>query len=108
MYGLKDIDIEKIQSIFSSCEFIERAILYGSRAKGNFRNGSDIDISLIGNSIDLNTLLKIENQLDDLLLPYKIDLSVFHKIENTDLIEHINRAGIKFYEKTGGSMAKDM
>ncbi len=44
-------------------------------------------------------LLKIENELDDLLLPYKIDLSIYNQIENTDLIAHIQRAGIVFYEK---------
>ncbi len=49
--------------------------------------------------MNLSTLLKIENELDDLLLPYKIDLSIFHKIEDLDLIEHINRVGIVFYEK---------
>lgn len=99
MYGLKDIHIEKIQSVFSRCELIEKAILYGSRAKGSYRLSSDIDISLVGNGIELNNLLKIENQLDDLLLPYKIDLSILHKIENKDLIEHINRVGVTFYKK---------
>ncbi|NOQ25361.1 MAG: nucleotidyltransferase domain-containing protein [Bacteroidales bacterium] len=99
MYGLKDIHIEKIQSVFTNCEFIEKAILYGSRAKGNYRNNSDIDISLVGKAIDLTILLKLENQLDDLLLPYTIDLSIFYKIENTDLIDHINRLGIVLYEK---------
>ncbi len=99
MNGLKDIDIKKIQRVFSNYEDIDKAILYGSRAKGNYRNGSDIDLCLVGNTLDLNILLRIENELDDLLLPYKIDLSIFHKIENADLIEHINRIGVVFYER---------
>jgi len=99
MNGLKDIDIKKIQSVFSNYEDIDKAILYGSRAKGNYRNGSDIDLCLVGNTLDLNILLRIENELDNLLLPYKIDLSIFHKIENADLIEHINRIGVVFYER---------
>ena len=98
MYGLKEIHIHKIQSVFVQYGNIEKAILYGSRAKGNYRTGSDIDLTLVGENLDLTTLLKIENELDDLLLPYKIDLSIYHKIENTDLTEHIRRVGIVIYE----------
>lgn len=99
MYGLKDDHITKIQSVFGSCVSIDKAILYGSRAKGNYRNGSDIDIALVGENLDLSTLLKIENKLDDLLLPYKIDLTIFHQIEDPDLVDHISRVGKLFYEK---------
>ena len=57
----------------------------GSRAKGNYRKDSDIDISLVGSNLNLNIILRIENELDDLLLPYHIDVSIFEKIENPDL-----------------------
>ena len=99
MYGLKDIHIDKIKSVFSNYSDIDKAIIYGSRAKGNYRNGSDIDLTLIGESIDLTLLQKIENELDDLLLPYQIDLSLYHKIENSDLLDHIERIGVEFYKK---------
>jgi len=99
MFVLKDIHIKVIQSVFSNYSNVEEAVLYGSRAKGNWRTGSDIDLTLVGDGLSLSTLLKIENELDDLLLPYKIDLSIFDKIEDPDLIEHINRAGIVFYNK---------
>lgn len=99
MFGLKDQHRQKIRAIFSSYDQIEKVLVYGSRAIGNYRNNSDIDLSLIGNKIDFDILLKIENQLDDLLLPYEIDLSIYHKIENSDLIDYINRVGIIFYEK---------
>ena len=101
MYGLKNIQLKKIQLVFANYSGIDKAIIYGSRAIGNYRDGSDIDLSLFGKTIDLSKLLKIENELDDLLLPYKIDLSIFHKIENIDLIEHINNVGMLFYKKTG-------
>ena len=55
MYGLKDIHINKIQSVFENYSNIEKAILYGSRAKGNYRNGSDIDLTLVGENLDLST-----------------------------------------------------
>jgi type I restriction enzyme S subunit len=99
MYGLKEQHINAINSVFLIYPQIKKAILYGSRAKGNYRNGSDIDITLIGDDLDLTILFKIETELDDLLLPYKIDLSIFHQIENTDLIEHIQRVGKDFFCK---------
>ena len=99
MYGLKEKHIEVINSIFSEYPQIEKALLYGSRAKGSYRNGSDIDLTLVGDKLDLTTLFKIETKIDDELLPYKIDLSVLHKIENPDLVENIKRVGIIFYEK---------
>ncbi|MDF1571946.1 MAG: nucleotidyltransferase domain-containing protein [Bacteroidales bacterium] len=100
MYGLDKKDIEKILELLSKYPEIEKAIIYGSRAKGNYRDGSDIDLSLVGENLDLNTLLKIEHQVDDLLLPYKLDISLFHNIENNDLIDHIERVGIIFYTKS--------
>ena len=99
MYGLKEIHINKIASVFANYPDIHKAILYGSRAKGNYREGSDIDISLVGDNIDLSLLLRIETELDNLLLPYFIDISIFNKIENQELVDHINRVGILLYEK---------
>ena len=99
MFGLSNNHINLINSVFSKYDNIRKVVVYGSRAKGNYRTGSDIDLTLFGDNIDLDTLLKIETELDDLLLPYNIDLSIFNKIKNNDLIEHINRVGIIFYEK---------
>jgi predicted nucleotidyltransferase len=97
-FGLQQNIIESIKAIFKKYPRIDSAVLYGSRAKGNFRANSDIDLTLKG-ELDLTTLLKIETELDDLLLPYKIDLSIFHNLKNQDLIEHINRVGIILYDK---------
>ncbi|MBU3822506.1 restriction endonuclease subunit S [Flavobacteriaceae bacterium XHP0103] len=98
MYGLKPHTIQAIQNVFAKYSNIEKAILYGSRAKGNYRNGSDIDLTLVGKNLTLSEQFSIETELDDLLLPYKIDLSIYYKIENQDLIDHIDRVGIVFYE----------
>ena len=69
MFGLKDIHIKVIQSVFSNYSSVDKAVLYGSRAKGDYRTGSDIDLTLTGDDLNLSTLLRIENELDDLLLP---------------------------------------
>ncbi|HKJ32758.1 MAG TPA: nucleotidyltransferase domain-containing protein [Balneolales bacterium] len=96
-YGLKNQTINSIEDVFVRYPQIEKVLLYGSRAKGNYRKGSDIDLTLMGNDLDLTTLFQIENELDDLLLPYKIDLSIYSKIENQDLLDHIKRVGLVFY-----------
>lgn len=98
-YGLKPEVIGRINSVFAIHPEVEQAILYGSRAKGTHRTGSDIDLCLKGEKLTLPLLLKIGNELDDLLLPYKMDLSIFHTLDNQDLIEHIERVGVMFYSK---------
>jgi predicted nucleotidyltransferase len=96
-FGLSEKVIDRINSVFRRFPGIDEVILYGSRAKGNFRTGSDIDLTIKGHQIDLSTLYSIERELDDLMLPYKIDLSIWSQIENQDLLEHIERVGKKFY-----------
>lgn len=98
-YGLSDTVIAAIQGVFARYDAIESAILYGSRAKGNFREGSDIDLTLSGHKLSLQTLLAVANELDDLMTPYKFDLSIFETIENQNVIEHINRVGVLFYQR---------
>jgi predicted nucleotidyltransferase len=98
MFGLQQKHIDAINRCFAQYPQIEQVILYGSRAIGNYKNGSDIDLTIVGD-IDYRSLLKLENQLDDLLLPYKMDISLRHKITNSDLLDHIQRVGKVFYEK---------
>ena len=98
-FGLKEKNIEQINGVFVQYPQIEKVILYGSRAKGNFKNGSDIDLTLNGNGLNLSVINKISLELDDLLLPYSFDVSIFKQISNPDLVEHIKRVGIIFYEK---------
>ena len=96
-YGLRKDIIEKINTVFADFNLVDEVVIYGSRAKGNFKNGSDIDLSLKGDKLSLKELNKISNVLDDLLLPYTFDLSIYHNIDNPDLSEHISRVGKLFY-----------
>jgi len=98
-HGLKESDINKINCLFEQYATIEQVIIYGSRAKGNFKYNSDIDLTIVGTDFTLSQLLRLENELDDLLLPYGLDLSIMAKIENQDLIKHIQRVGKIFYQK---------
>lgn len=110
IFGLRKVTIQAIQDVFKKHPEVEKAILYGSRAKGNYRPGSDIDLTLVGEQLNLTTLQKIENELDELLLPYKIDLSLLKQIQNKDLLEHIERMGEVFFdsnEKIAPNLFKD-
>jgi predicted nucleotidyltransferase len=96
IYGLPERAVEKINSVFLVHDRIKKAVLYGSRAKGTYKNGSDIDITLFG-ALSFQELLRIETELDDLLLPWMIDLSIYDQIDNPALREHIERVGKVFY-----------
>lgn len=95
--GLKENELQKILDSLKKHSKIQNVTLYGSRAKGNFRPGSDIDLVLTGPTLEITELLKIENELDDLMLPYKIDLSLFHHIEDKEILEHIQQFGIQLF-----------
>ena len=99
-HGLSAETVAKIREVFSRFPEVEKAVLYGSRAKGNAQPGSDIDLTLFGSRLDERIVGQIDDAVDDLLLPYRFDLSVFARITNSDLIEHIRRVGIVLYEKT--------
>ena len=98
-YGLSDSTVEKICAVFSEFPGIERAILYGSRAKGNYKPGSDIDLTLHGASLTPRLCATIAETLDELLLPYEIDLSLFDSLDSQELREHIARVGVVFYSR---------
>ena len=97
---LSDSVVERMSGVFSRWPGVERVLLYGSRAKGTCREGSDIDLTIVGDAIAHAHLLKIANELDELMLPYKIDLSLLRQIEDEALLEHIKRVGVVFYERT--------
>jgi len=97
--GLDTYDIERIQKVFSNFPQVEKVLLYGSRSIGNFRPSSDIDLTLIGNKLNSSILQEVEFELDDLLLPYKFDISIYDKIENPEFLNHIDNIGKVFYTK---------
>lgn len=94
MYGLLEKDIEFIKQTFAENE-VKKAIIFGSRAMGNYKKGSDIDIAIIGASkiLTLNDILNEESPM-----PYFFDLIDYENISNENLIEHINAKGKVIYE----------
>ena len=98
-HGLPAATVAKIHGVLSRHAEVERAILYGSRAKGNCKPGSDIDLTLTGRGLDERIRGQIDEELDDLLLPYEFDLSIFSELAHAELIAHIRRVGVVFYER---------
>ncbi len=96
-YGLSKTATDKICAVFAQFPEVEKAVLYGSRAKGNFKAGSDIDLTLYGEALTHDVQSAVASALDDLLLPYTIDLSLFDALSHVKLREHIERVGVVFY-----------
>lgn len=92
--GLPQHALARLLSVLDAYPEIERVILFGSRAKGNFRPGSDIDLCVVAPLLSLSRRLALENALDDLLLPWKVDLIPWEEIDHPDLRSHIQRCGL--------------
>ncbi len=99
-FGIYNNSFKMILESFLLFPKIEKAIIFGSRAMGNFKNGSDIDIAIIGNNIDFDTTARIHGKLnEELPIPYFIDVVNFNSIESEELKKHISTEGKIIYTK---------
>jgi uncharacterized protein len=94
-YGIPHELWGRIISTIQSSEKVTGIILFGSRAKGNYTNGSDIDLALKGKDLSTKDIITISSALDELDLPWQIDLVIFDKVTAASLTEHIKRCGIQ-------------
>ena len=99
-FGLKDSIIEDIKNILKKYPEVEKAVIFGSRARGDYRKGSDIDITLFGDKLTNSINTKIYYEIDDLYLIYKIDLINFNTLNEEDMLrKHILEEGVEIYVK---------
>lgn len=98
-FGLPEHTLQTVRSILAACPEVETALLYGSRAMGTYRPGSDIDLTLIGPGLGVRQLSDIASQLEESDIPYLVDLSLHRDIDNPGLLEHIARVGVVFYSR---------
>ena len=98
-FGLNDTELQALRTTLASIPEVEEAIIYGSRARGTNRAASDIDITLKGNALTYLQLALLDARIDDLYLPYFVDLSLFSMLKNPDLLESIDREGEVLYKK---------
>ena len=97
-FGLSDTVVKELQDVFRRHANIEKVLIFGSRSKGNYRAGSDIDLAVVGKGIDYRQLLDISMEIDDLELLYSIDLLDYQTKVGTPIGDHIDRVGQVFYE----------
>jgi predicted nucleotidyltransferase len=98
-HGLSRQTVERIQDVLAHYPEVQRAVLFGSRAKGTARPGSDIDLALYGQGLDWRVLGRIEDELDDLLLPYSFSLLHHEARTDSEVAAHIARVGLPFYQR---------
>lgn len=99
-YGIKQEIWDKIISTMCTNSGVQAVILFGSRAKGNFRNGSDIDLCVKGPILSERDIRLLSSALDDLNLPWEIDLLSYEDIRDPAVIDHIDRVGIELYGRS--------
>lgn len=99
-FGLLDSDLEAILSVLSNYAQVEKAYIFGSRAKGNYKNGSDVDIAMKGEGINFGTVSQISYFLnEETNMPYKFDVLNYHSIKEAELLMHIDRVGVEIYSQ---------
>ena len=99
-FGISEKSYLLIIDVLKSYPEVETAIIFGSRAKGNYKNGSDIDLALIGESLNSKIILYIAGILNEgIPIPYHVDVVNYHSISTPELKEHIDRVGKEFYKK---------
>lgn len=96
--GLPPKTIQALESVFKQFAAIDRVVLYGSRALGTHKPGSDIDLALFGSEVTPDLIASIAILIDDLLLPYTLDLTADALIDNDALREHVDRVGIELFQ----------
>ncbi len=102
-YGLSETDISEILQSIASFSEISQAVVFGSRAKGNYKPGSDVDIAIKGVGISHRLISDLSFKLnEESLLPYYFDVIDYDKITEPKLTQHINRVGKVIYEKNIG------
>ena len=105
-FGLLPRDIEDITHLLRQYTAVEQAILFGSRAKGNYKSGSDVDIALKGGQLTQRTIAAIADFLnEETFMPYRFDVLNYHTIDNPQLVAHIDRVGVLLYAATAEAQA---
>lgn len=97
MFGLSDDIIHLLRDVLRAHPEVERAVIYGSRARGDYSNGSDIDLTLVGTHLTEAILHRIAMEMDNLPIPHTVDLSIRSSLRNPALIQDIDNQGVEFF-----------
>lgn len=98
-YGLNERETQIIFGILKKYSEIKDVLIFGSRAKGVFHKGSDVDLAIDGGNVAPKTLRQIKSDFEESSLPYRVDLLDFNTLSNVSLKEHIKRVGKSILQK---------
>lgn len=98
-FGLPETTLRTLREVLKQYPAVEKAVIYGSRAKGTYKRGSDIDLALLGQALDYRMLADIAEAFEESFIPYTVDLCWLDRLEHAALREHIDRVGQVLYEK---------
>lgn len=98
-FGLDEKTISILKRYFEKISFVDFVKIYGSRAIGNYRSGSDIDLAIFGKDLNQELINKIKYQIDELPMPYMFDITDYNSITNEKLKDHIDEFGKIFYSR---------
>lgn len=100
-FGLRESDLAYINEVLNKYDVIDKTVIFGSRAKGNYKPGSDIDLALSGNHINFDTVAKVKYELEEKGgLPYFVDVVDYSHLNHEGLKEHIDRVGVVLFERS--------
>jgi predicted nucleotidyltransferase len=99
-FGLTERDMKTFRDIFNKYPEISEVFIFGSRAKGNYKQGSDIDLAVMNNGISDKTIAHLKEEFEESNLPYTVDIINLATLKHSELTEHIHRVGIAFYERS--------
>lgn len=105
-HGLNDKTLALIAGVLAVFPQVEKALLFGSRAKGTHKPGSDIDLGLVGSDLDWETVGQINSALDDLPIPYRFSLIMFNERTDSEVAAHIRRVGLSLFERNAITAAE--
>lgn len=105
MFGLSEVVMNDLRGVFRQCPFVEEVWIFGSRAKGNYRTGSDIDLAVRGKDLSRDDMYELWAKIEDLGLLYNVDLLNYNKYADKPIGEHVRRVGKLFYQKEGAASA---
>jgi uncharacterized protein len=97
--GLSERDTNALVAVFKQHSAIEEIWIFGSRAKGNYKKGSDIDLAIMNKGVSEREVNRIKTEIEESSLPYIIDLIDFTTLQHRELKEHIERVGVSFYKR---------
>ena len=99
-FGISDKSYLYLQQAFAKYSEIDKVTLFGSRAKGNYKNGSDIDLAVSGKKLTAKLILDIKGYInEELPIPYHVDIVDYNTLNHVELKEHINRVGKVFFTR---------